>query len=60
MPVTRTFAKLPFGELDPRRFEDLCLSIIYRMRRWEKIEHFGRTGNDDAVDINAVELLGKW
>ena len=39
------------------RFEDLCLSMIYRMRRWEKIEHYGRTGDDSAVDISAVELL---
>ena len=57
MPVTRTFGKLHFDDLDPRRFEDLCLSIIYRMRRWEKIENFGRTGKDDAIDINAVERL---
>ena len=57
MHVTRTYAPLPFRDLDPRRFEDLCLSILYRMWRWEKIENLGRLGKDDAIDISAIELL---
>lgn len=57
MAVTRTFARLHFEDLDPMRFEDLCLSIIYRMRRWEKIEHFGRMGKDYGIDILGIELL---
>lgn len=63
--VTRTFAKLHFEDIDPSRFEDLCLSILYRKRRWEKIENLGRKGKDDAIDIAAEELLengkrNKW
>ena len=57
MSITRTNGRLHFEDLDPGRFEDLCLSMIYRMRRWIKIEHFGRTGADSAIDIQAIERL---
>ena len=55
--VTRTYSKLPFSDIEPKRFEDLCMSILYRDRRWEKIENLGQTGKDDAIDIRATELL---
>ncbi len=57
MHVTRTYAPLPFKDLDPKRFEALCMSLLYNHCRWEKLEHFGSLGQDDAIDISAVELL---
>ncbi|MBR2256647.1 MAG: hypothetical protein IJ899_04750 [Blautia sp.] len=57
MHVTRTYAPLPFRDLDPSRFEALCMSLLYNHRRWEKLERFGSLGQDDAIDISAVELL---
>lgn len=55
--VTRTIGKLHFSDLDPLRFEMLCLDIIYRMRRWERIDHHGAAGSDDGVDIQGIEIL---
>ena len=55
--VTRTINQLHFEDLDPIRFEELVLSIVYRMRRWDKLDHFGKKGSDDGIDISAVEIL---
>lgn len=55
--VTRTINQLHFEDLDPIRFEELILSMVYRMRRWDKLDHFGKKGSDDGIDIRAVELL---
>ncbi len=55
--ITKTFGKLHFTDLDPGRFEMMSMLMVYRMRRWEKINHYGATGNDDGIDIEAVELL---
>lgn len=55
--VIQTHGRLHFEDLDALRFEDLCLSIVYRMRRWVKIDHLGRTGTDGGIDIRAYELL---
>lgn len=55
--VTRTINQLHFEDLDPIRFEELILSMVYRMRRWEKLDHFGKKGSDDGIDIRAVEQL---
>lgn len=57
MKPTRTINKLHFEDLSPARFEDLCLMMVYRMRRWHDINHFGRNGSDDGIDIDAVEEL---
>lgn len=57
MKTTRTNGRLHFEDLDPMRFEDLALSMVYRLNRWEVIHHFGRSGNDDGIDIQAVEEL---
>lgn len=54
---TRTYNKIHFEDLDPIRFEDLCLSMIYRMLRWKDINHFGKKGSDDGIDIQATEAL---
>lgn len=55
--VTRTINQLHFEDLDPIRFEDLILAMVYRMRRWDKLDHFGKKGTDDGIDIRAVEKL---
>lgn len=54
---TRTINQLHFEDLDPIRFEELILAMVYRMRRWEKLDHFGKKGSDDGIDIRAIELL---
>ncbi|PIH03103.1 hypothetical protein CS538_14660 [Clostridium combesii] len=55
--VTRTINQLHFEDLDPIRFEELILSMVYRMRRWLKLDHLGKKGSDDGIDIRAVEEL---
>ena len=40
--VTRTINQLHFEDLDPIRFEELILAMVYRMRRWDKLDHFGK------------------
>ena len=55
--TTKTINQLHFDDLDPIRFEELILSMVYRMRRWEKLDHFGKKGSDDGIDIRAVEKL---
>lgn len=53
--VTRTFNRLHFPDLDPFRFEDLCLHLVARLHHWKEINHFGRKGSDDGVDIFAIK-----
>ncbi len=54
---TRTTNRLHFEDLDPRRFEDLVLSLVYRLKTWEELHHDGRTGADRGVDIRGLERL---
>ena len=55
--ITRTINQIHFEDLDAIRFEELIMAMAYRMRRWEKLDHFGKKGTDDGIDIRAVELL---
>lgn len=55
MKPTRTINKIHFSDLSPDRFEDLCLSLIYALERWEEINHFGRLGTDDGIDIQTIQ-----
>lgn len=55
--VTRTINQLHFEDLDPIRFEELILLIVYRMKKWDKLDHFGKRGPDKGIDIRAVEIL---
>lgn len=55
--TTRTINQLHFEDLDPIRFEELILAMVYRMRRWDKLDHFGKKGSDDGIDIRAIEQL---
>ncbi len=52
---TRTTNRLHFADLDPLRFEDLCLNLVTRLDKWKEINHFGRKGSDNGVDIFAVK-----
>jgi hypothetical protein len=60
---TKTTNPLHFEDLDPGRFEDLCLEIVNRYKAWYLINHYGGVG-DEGVDIYAVEKDGsiskKW
>jgi hypothetical protein len=51
---SRTINRLHFTDLDPLRFEDLCLNLISRLHKWKELNHFGRKGKDSGVDIYAV------
>lgn len=55
--VTRTVNPLPFGDLEPHRFEDLVRQIAYDLRRWKSLEAIGRSGSDEGVDIRAIEQV---
>jgi hypothetical protein len=54
---TRTTNRIHFTDLNDQRFEDLCMQVVYRLHKWEKIDHDGRSGGDDGVDIRAAERL---
>jgi hypothetical protein len=52
-----TINRIHFTDLDPLRFEDLCLSLIYPLHPWIELRHYGRTGSDEGVDIYSREIL---
>lgn len=52
---TKTTNRLHFEDLSHERFEDLCINIVNRIRRWKSINSHTRTGGDDGIDIKAIE-----
>src|SRR5258708_36953792 len=54
---TRTLNPLPFGDLEPHRFEDLIRQLAYDLRRWKSLEATGRGGSDNGMEIRAAELV---
>jgi hypothetical protein len=56
--TTRTLNPLPFGDLEPHRFEDLVRQLAYEFRNWKSIEATGRSGSDEGIDIRAFERVG--
>lgn len=54
---TKTLNPLPFGDLEPHRFEDLVRQLAYDLRRWKALEATGRGGSDSGMDIRGVELV---
>ena len=56
--VTRTVNPLHFEDLEPHRFEDLIRQLAHGFRSWRYLEATGRLGQDDGVDIRAVEAIG--
>lgn len=59
MSITHTTGQLHFEDLSFDRFEELMFGIIHGLRKWKKVRHFGKTGDDDGVDIEAVAFNGK-
>lgn len=55
--TTRTTNRLPFPDLQPNRFEDLCLALVLPLARWRELRHPGRSGADGGVDIVGIETL---
>jgi hypothetical protein len=57
----KTTGKLHFTDLSFERFEDLCMGMIYRLgnEKWISINHYGRKGGEQGVDIHAVEKQEK-
>lgn len=56
---SRTINRIHFTDLDPIRFEDLCMNIISRHRNWSQLNHYGRKGKDGGIDIVATEEISK-
>jgi len=52
---TKTTNRIHFSDLDPIRFEDLCLNIIQRQKEWIDLRHYGRQGKDNGIDILGVD-----
>ena len=55
--VTRTINQIHFEDLDPIRFEEMILAIVYRWRSWATLDHLGKKGSDNGIDIRATEIL---
>ena len=54
--TTRTLNPLPFGDLEPKRFEDLIRQLAYEFRNWRRLEATGRSGSDDGFDARGYEI----
>jgi Restriction endonuclease len=55
--ASRTLNPLHFEDLEPHRFEDLIRQLAYGFREWSRIEATGRLGQDEGVDIRALETV---
>ncbi|MEE8524281.1 MAG: tetratricopeptide repeat protein, partial [Thermoanaerobaculia bacterium] len=51
-PVTGGAHRLPFGQLDPFKFEELCLWLVGR-EGYERAEHLGQSGSEQGRDVVA-------
>jgi hypothetical protein len=47
---TKTTNRLHFEDLDPKRFEDFCHSLLFPIRTWQSMHHIGRSGDDGGQD----------
>lgn len=56
-PTTRTLNPLPFGDLEPKRFEDLVRQLAYEFKYWRRLEATGRAGSDDGFDARGYEIV---
>lgn len=55
--VTRTTNPLPFGDLEPKRFEDLVRQLAYDFKPWRRLEATGKSGSDDGFDARGYERV---
>ena len=51
-PVTGGAHRLPFGQLDPLKFEELCLWLV-RREGYARAEHLGQSGSEQGRDVVA-------
>ncbi len=58
--TTRTLNPLPFGDLEPKRFEDLVRQLAYEFKNWRRLEATGRSGGDDGFDARGYEIVAKY
>lgn len=52
---TQTTNRLHFEDLDWRHFEQLSYEILYREKKWKKLDPIGLKGNDNGVDILGID-----
>jgi hypothetical protein len=55
--ITRTTNPLPFGDLEPKRFEDLVRQLAYDFKPWRRLEATGKAGSDDGFDARGYEKV---
>lgn len=55
--ITGSNHRLPFMDLDPARFEQLCLWLV-GAEGWKRAEHLGSSGSDGGRDIMAFKPQG--
>jgi hypothetical protein len=55
--TTRTTNPLPFGDLEPKRFEDLVRQLAYDFKPWRRLEATGRAGSDEGFDARGYEKV---
>ncbi len=53
--VSKTYSRLHFEDLDYRRFEDLVFNILFRSKKWHKLNHLGSSGADGGIDIEGIQ-----
>lgn len=58
--ATKTLNPLPFGDLEPHRFEDLVRQLTYDFRNWRSLEATGRLGADDGYDARGLEIIDEY
>ena len=50
---------LPFHQLSPRRFEQLCVWLL-EAEGFRDVEHYGAAGSDGGRDVSAVDSGGRF
>jgi hypothetical protein len=58
-PQTGTGHRLAYGELSPRKFEELCYWLVVR-EEYERVEHLGASGGEGGRDITAWRDGEQW
>lgn len=53
-----TTNRLHFEDLDPRRFEEMGYQLLYRLYKWERLDHTGVCGNDGGIDLYGITKDG--
>jgi len=57
--IQRTYGPIHFEDLEHRRFEDLVFNVLYRSKKWYKLNHLGRTGDDNGIDVEGLEIVSE-